>query len=342
MSVWNGGCPPAVLLGSEGEIANQFNSMHLPLGILAPDKFDDEVAHYHYGNRRCQLLLCSDGAVDTSDAGSMEIGMSRLLLAGRSKNMAERLPGMVKMLGRKLAGKPAHDDITLILMDCPAADREESAVPLQPNLKNVEINLLDDITVHRPCDHVANIEWQFALTLTAPQLRQTDIVPMLLHVVSQIEHEGMQELTGKVFLVLSELFNNALDHGLLGLDSVLKSDPLGMDLYFEERAARLGSLERGEIKIRLMKVFTAHEPCLKITVTDSGEGFDFQNFIRLPDVALGDGKRRYGRGIALVESMSGRLNYSDNGRKSHVCIPLRSTEQCAFLIPKVGGNPGIL
>lgn len=200
VSVWNGGCPPAILLDQNGAVVSQFDSMHLPLGVLDPDKFDDEVVHYHYGNRRCQILLCSDGAVDSADAGSMEIGMSHLLQAAHIENMAERLPSMVRMLEQQLAGKQAHDDIALILVNCPAEDSEQdSTIPVQPISKHIEIHALKDITVRERCEHVAKAEWQFDIVLTAPQLRQTDIVPMLLHVVNQIEHEGVQEVSGKLF-----------------------------------------------------------------------------------------------------------------------------------------------
>jgi len=339
VSVWNGGCPPAVLLDPDGAVAYRFDSMHLPLGVLDPDKFDDEAMHYHYGNRRCQILLCSDGAVDSADAGSMEIGLSHLLQAARTENLAERLPSMVRMLEQQLAGKAAHDDIALILVDCPAEDLEEDIfIPVESASRQIKVHALNAIAAQEQYGP-QSVEWQFALTLTAPQLRQTDIVPMLLHVVNQIEHEGVQGLSDKLFLVLSELFNNALDHGLLGLDSVLKNDPLGMDRYFEERAARLNRLEQGEIKIRLMKISTAHGPCLKIAITDSGEGFDF---LALQAAALGTDMRRHGRGIALVESMSGQLYYSDNGKKSHVCIPLRGPEQCIAPISQGGCNPSAL
>ena len=340
VSVWNGGCPPAVLIDQDGTAVVQFNSMHLPLGVLDPDKFDDEVVHYHYGNRRCQVLLCSDGAVDSADSASMEIGMSHLLQAARTENIAERLPLMVGMLERKLAGKQAHDDIALILVDCPAEDAEEDLpIPAQPESRHIKIHALADITAHEQHKRVEKVEWQFDLVLTPPQLRQADIVPMLLHVVNQIEHEGTQGLSGKIFLVLSELFNNALDHGLLGLDSVLKNDPQGMDRYFEERTARLSQLVQGEIKIKLRKISGSHGPCLKVAITDSGEGFDF---LALQAAALDAGMRRYGRGIALVGSMSGQLYFSDKGKKSHVCIPLRSPEQCAVPISQGGCNPGAL
>jgi hypothetical protein len=324
--VWNGGCPPAVLLNPDGTVATQFDSIHLPLGVLGPDEFDDEVMHYHYGNRHCQILLCSDGAVDSADSGSMKSGMSRLLQAAHIADMAERLPCMVRMLERQLAGKQAHDDIAMILVDCPAKDSEaDSIIPEQSASRHIEIHASKNTSKQKQCARAAKVEWKFDLALTAPQLRQADIVPMLMQVVNQIEHEGVQEVSGKLFLVLSELFNNALDHGLLKLDSVLKNDPLGMDRYFEERTARLNSLEQGEIKIELFKIATAHDPCLKIIIRDTGDGFDYR---ALQTTALDSSMRRHGRGIALVESLSGELHYADNGRESHVCIPLRSPEQC--------------
>jgi len=41
-------------------------------------------------------------------------------------------------------------------------------------------------------------------------------------------------------MILSELFNNALDHGILKLDSSLKQHEEGMEKYFDERAKTLG------------------------------------------------------------------------------------------------------
>jgi DNA-binding response OmpR family regulator/anti-sigma regulatory factor (Ser/Thr protein kinase) len=324
LSVWNGGCPPAVLLNPDGMVVYQFDSMHLPLGILNPVYFDDEVTSYHYGNNHCQILLCSDGAVDTADPGSMEIGMSHLLQAARTENVAERLPGMLRMLERQLEGKQAYDDIALILMDCPAEDTESIPIPVQPEPMDREENLIAAITLQEQRKeqrrHEEQAEWKFALTLSAPQLRQADIVPLLLQVVNQIEL-GEQGLSGKLFLILSELFNNALDHGLLKLDSSLKNDPQGMDHYFEERTSRLKQLEQGEIRIKLLKILTAHGPCLKIVISDTGDGFDY---LALQASALDASTRRHGRGIALVESLSSQLHFADNGRESQVLISLEN------------------
>jgi anti-sigma regulatory factor (Ser/Thr protein kinase) len=316
VSVWNGGCPPAVLLNPDGMVACQFDSKHLPLGILNPNYFDDEVMHYHYGNNRCHLLLCSDGAVDVADPVSMEIGMAQLVRAACTENMAERLPGIVNMLEEKMAGKKALDDIALILIDCQAEDLAEIAASQQPE---AEIIKPDSKCISLEAglqNSEMSLEWEFSLTLTAPQLKQADIVPLLLHIVNQIELDT-PSLAGSLFLVLSELFNNALDHGLLRLDSALKHDPQGMDRYFEERTTRLKQLELGEIKIALTKISTQSGPCLKIAVRDTGDGFDVAT---LQANALDASTRRHGRGIALVKSLCNQLTYSDHGRESQALI----------------------
>ena len=324
VSVWNGGCPPAVLLNPYGIVFYQFDSRHLPLGILNPNNFDDEVTHYHYGNNNCQLFLCSDGAVDSADLTSMEGGLSLLLHEARTPHIEDRLPGMVKLLKQKLNGSPAHDDIALILLDCPAENSEELSLSVSPELPQREANRIIPVVVEEAPKIESQVEWEMALRLTAPQLRQADIVPLMLHIVTQIELDG-SSLSGKLFLILSELFINALDHGLLKLDSSLKNDLQGMDRYFEERTLRLKELEQGEIKIKLQKIATAKSTCLKIVISDTGEGFNTQSTQTTP---LDTNMRRHGRGIALVESLCSHLYFADNGRESHVCIPLQSVDQC--------------
>jgi two-component system, HptB-dependent secretion and biofilm response regulator len=175
-------------------------------------------------------------------------------------------------------------------------------------------------------------EWQLELALTAAQLREANIAPLLMRTVNEIEHGLGEALTGKLFMILSELFNNALDHGLLGLDSSMKDDSVsGMDSYFEERARRLSRLEEGEIRIRMEKVSTGDCSCLKILVADTGQGFDYS---ALQDDALDASLRRHGRGIALVASMSGQLSYSGRGNEAHLCIPLCLPSQCGSAMEK--------
>lgn len=48
-----------------------------------------------------------------------------------------------------------------------------------------------------------------------------------------------------IFTIIKELFVNALDHGLLGLDSNIKNGPDGFSNYVVERQKRLEAMTEG-------------------------------------------------------------------------------------------------
>lgn len=310
IEVWNGGCPPAILLNPEGEVWCKFASTHLPLGILPAEQFDDVVERYCYGERPCQMVMSSDGAVDCADHTSLERGMESLLDSARGVAPDGRLGAMLTMLDSRLATLESRDDIALIFVDCPV---------------NVRADLLPAQAAHPVMDGdgsagcvTSEIEWQFALTLTAPQLKRLDVVPLLLNLVNQIEPENAG-VAGKLFLVMSELFNNALDHGLLKLDSTLKHDSTGMERYYEQRISRLKQLEHGEIFIGLEKVCSGSGMNVRVTFRDSGDGFDHAS---LCEATQDVDERRHGRGIALVQSLSHSVEFLAGGAEVRVTLPL--------------------
>ena len=60
--------------------------------------------------------------------------------------------------------------------------------------------------------------------------------------MEELEAEGQS-----LFTVMTELYVNALDHGVLGLDSNLKSDQDGFETYFLTRESRLARLDSGYV-----------------------------------------------------------------------------------------------
>ncbi len=180
------------------------------------------------------------------------------------------------------------------------------------------------------------VEWMFQLKLTSWQLKHTDVVPLLLHVVNKLG-SGDEKLSGKLFLVLSELFNNALDHGLLKLDSALKNSRDGLERYLEERAARLGRMEQGEIYFRLRKVADQSRQCIKIDVRDSGAGFNHEGV--LSRLSHSVDHAHHGRGIALVRNMSGAMRYLGNGSEVYVCLPIGGVLGGCNKVMQLPANP---
>lgn len=310
VQVWNGGCPPVLLLGQDGEeIVHRFTSRHLPLGVVSAAEFDAGLEYFNLTDQPGHLLLCSDGATELRMGDNLALEQSGLL-AGAQSSCAENLfDRIVDVIEDELDDLPPADDIALIMVEClpPAA---------QVSPESGRENTQDDFgeqgggAVGCGQGNFGIPAWEFSLTLTAQQLKRLDTVPFLLNIAGQIEG-GRAD--GKLFLVLSELFNNALDHGVLKLDSQLKNQLDGMELYFTERAARLAELEQGQIVMRMEKLGCAPGNYMKISIKDSGDGFDYAS---RHAAELSQNVQRHGRGIALLDTMCKSLQYYAGGTEA--------------------------
>lgn len=307
LQVWNGGCPGALLISPDGkELIHQFKSQHLPLGVVTAREFDAKTEFYKYTEHPGHLLMCSDGATEVTMKNGLSLDQSGLLTGALRSSADHLFERLVEAIDVQLGGDQPDDDIALILVDCLVKE-------IEPQQKFVPIFQKIEVVAEVHCDTKdesampAKPEWQMSVMLTAGQLKRLDVVPFLLGIAGQIEG-GKSD--GKLFMVISELFNNALDHGVLKLDSVLKNHEEGMEQYYEERALRLEELEHGQIAIQIEKLDCQNCGCLKVTLKDSGEGFDHARCVSF-DPELN--RRRHGRGIALLMGMCSKLEYSGNG-----------------------------
>jgi len=110
----------------------------------------------------------------------------------------------------------------------------------------------------------------------------------------------------EIFLILSELYSNALNHGLLRLDPELRNDPEQFFLAWRER---LDKLETGWIKIDLTFSRDCDGNRLDIEMEDSGPGFDYSG---QKDALL---ESSGGRGILLLRAMCKEIRYEPPGNK---------------------------
>ncbi|TWI53919.1 histidine kinase-like protein [Pseudomonas duriflava] len=107
---------------------------------------------------------------------------------------------------------------------------------------------------------------------------------------------GQSLLHIKTQLVLNELLNNAIDHGLLRLDSNLKCDAAGFSYFLAQRKQRLAKLRHGFVTLDLTWSHQEGRAVIQVEVGDSGPGFDLkavlQGSLTFPSYA--------GRGLPLV------------------------------------------
>jgi anti-sigma regulatory factor (Ser/Thr protein kinase) len=159
-----------------------------------------------------------------------------------------------------------------------------------------------------------------AVAFSADQLRHIDVVPLLHDLVRRMQ--GSAAGDPKLFLVLSELVTNALDHGLLRLDSAIKGEPEGFQQYAALRQERLAALPAGRIEVRIASMLREGRPMLSIAVKDTGRGFDHVQVLQSrPDATM-----PFGRGIPLVKRMCEAVEYHGCGNAVDVVFAAAASE----------------
>ena len=121
VEVWNGGNPPAVWLCCDGEVLHLFKSTNLALGVVE-NSLVDVHTEVRCWRGEAQLLMFSDGFVDAENAAGKPLGTDALIASVAAVPSEERFTAAVQQVQDYLEGRPAHDDISLIVVNCPVED----------------------------------------------------------------------------------------------------------------------------------------------------------------------------------------------------------------------------
>ena len=150
-------------------------------------------------------------------------------------------------------------------------------------------------------------DWKLSLRFDSPRLRATNPVPVLANYL--MEMEALDNERQALFTVLTELYSNALDHGVLALDSALKNDPAGFEKYSKIRESRLSRLDSGFVLFDLTAEQRGDQRSILLRVEDSGEGFDFTNLASSASVE----NALSGRGLILIRELCESLEFAGQG-----------------------------
>lgn len=159
---------------------------------------------------------------------------------------------------------------------------------------------------------MSRLVWKTSIKLQAETLRDTDPLPDIIQSICALQ--GMQEHTAYIAVILTELFSNALDYGLLNLDSNLKSNKAGFFNYYANRQQALSFLSEGWIKISCEFWQNETQNKLIIEFQDSGNGFNVNSIKH----ELKHNNALNGRGIYLVNALCEKVSYFGCG--NHVQI----------------------
>jgi serine phosphatase RsbU (regulator of sigma subunit) len=113
LSVWNGGLPPACLVDDRGVIVREFASMHLALGILSDDEFDDRCVTMAV-DAAAELFGYTDGMPDAVNRDGEQFGVERTMRALQGSAPGRRFDALMRAVSMHVGQRPLHDDISLL------------------------------------------------------------------------------------------------------------------------------------------------------------------------------------------------------------------------------------
>ncbi|MDR6163296.1 fused response regulator/phosphatase [Pseudomonas fluorescens] len=293
VEVWNGGMPDGYLHRMASGERVPLPARHLPLGILSAQAFDDRTDVYPMAVDD-RVFLLSDGVIDTCDANDQLFGVERLQQVFAANSEPDRLFEDIEQALRDFRGQ-ARDDVSMVEVSLLESTQAHGAAP-----------------VYSDSGQSCPLDWSASFEFRGATLRRFNPLPFLLQLL--LEVHGLRSQSGAMYSVLAELYSNALEHGVLGLDSSLKRDAAGFARYYEMRAARLEALQEGFVRVHLQVQPRGEGGRLAIRVEDSGKGFDVARVMQRPV----DNVRLSGRGISLVRQLGHNASWSDQGRSASV------------------------
>lgn len=283
VSWWGGGLPDGYVINPDGSIDRRLVSRHMPLGVLKPREFETDLVHMKLEPDQ-QIICYTDGVIEACNREGEQFGLERL-----EKALASPRPVIPVLYDsvRRFAHKKVDDDLSILSMKFPISSTKE------PDLKSEQINI-NKVPIHSTLD------------FSAPVLRSVNVMTEVRQYLSGILYMGAH--LDLVCSVLSELFANAIEHGLLKLDSSIKEQPDGFFLFYQMREERLKTLD-DDAWLKLSLTYEPNEAQLMMELEHNGEGFEYK------PQQQGDGPpRSYGRGIMLAKALCSSLDYSSNGR----------------------------
>lgn len=280
---WTGGIPPLLVVDSNRQIKSRHPALHMALGACDESMFEafESSIVLSPGD---QLIAYTDGIIEARDLQGALFGLQCL-------EQALCVPGRDPLTQKVITALTQHagtddfqdDDITLLCLDrdrCTAALNQSGWMP-------------PIAVASPPC-------WELSITLGPAQIIQRDLLANVLEHLPLHSIPGAQQT--RLEQILAELLANALDYGVLRLDSTLKHQG-NLNTYLDTRQQAIAQLAEGWIRLSLRYSVDNNQGSLNLTCQDSGAG--------IPPIAwqppAQDTPGR--RGLLMVAKLSDALTY---------------------------------
>lgn len=290
---------------ASGTILHRMASRYLPLGVEgAPaEPFDPErmIVGDNIG-----VFACTDGLLDALTNESHASGDASVAKSLKANSSFALTSGLLTQLGD--GATPFIDDISMLAF---RYDDVIERLAQQVWRGSADENDASDRGV--TCIDGTSSSLRYGMHLSGTTLKRLDPIPLLVHPLHDLPE--LAEQLGNIYTILTELFVNALDHGVLGLDSAIKASEDGFARYFQLRDERLATLDDGFVDVQIDVSFNKSGGSIGVAVTDSGAGFAHSAAHAADSNSVATGVS--GRGTSLLRELCASLTYHGNGNEVH-------------------------
>lgn len=285
VDILNAGIPEVLLI--EDDKMSSFASVHLPLGVVKTGLSELKFTNIKITSP-ARIVVYSDGVIEAQNPNGEMFGLDALKNIF-STNPLISLPDVVSEIDEYRDIQSQDDDVTLASIQLPFEINGKAIVNTTPTNNSYD--------------------WTLSLTFDAGSIRTQQPAMNITTAIMSQNIPGTYK--DKIFTIITELYNNSLEHGILKLDSSLKSSSEGFSEYYTLRESLLLNLTQANISIIISHVSDENGGTLSFEQTDSGIGFDYTKYFN-----SSTNQNSYsGRGILLVSSLCKSITYSEGGRK---------------------------
>ena len=294
--IWNGGMPTAYWV-MNGNIIREFKSRHMALGILDDNLFDANVETWRFPDRG-YFFSCSDGLLEQVNRQGECFSKNRLIDVIHLN--PPNIPGALISELTTYADTEIYSDDVSICTITPEKIPAGGYCLLEENT----LNGCGD-------DTQSNFYWK--VRICGKKLSRCELPPLCNKFLQYVGVD--QSLCQIIFVVISEMVSNALDHGILRLQSGMKEEEDGFVRYFQERERRMEKLsETDAIELTLRREKTELGTYLIVTVEDTGLGYDFCGPSTRRDNLLS------GRGLQMIKNLAKHVEIFPPGNRIEAVI----------------------
>ena len=297
LKYWNGAIPAAYL--HKGDTVVELKSNHLPLGILGDNSFNDKVSIVEIHDKD-RVILSTDGILEAENSSGEMFGSQRFLdcLNFDLEHKDDLFQHILDTLENFVLEQQQTDDVTLGVVTC-------------------DMDYINQLSTQRGnYKKFVSTNWKFDMKFYYDSIKSVDPVPVINQILGEIQGHQIQQ--DRLSTVLTELFCNSLDHGLLGLDSRIKATPEGFMQFYADKEARLSELDAGFIHISISNKPADDGGELTIIFEDSGKGFDTSRLKKIQEQTAPEnmGSNMFsGRGLSLINNYCEKVSYNETGNK---------------------------